>query len=151
MGETTDLTKLDKRVTQAEFDQAVILATQNIRAGARQRIFTGMSKGMTKTQADDIQKYAEQSLQTARTFAELISRHLFGDRPAQLSPSDIKQGRLVDTLSTEDRRRIHFHDSTWWWWSTDGQSRVGPHDTEDLAAESMVHCGERVKADIERV
>lgn len=77
------------------------------------------------------------SIATSRAFCKLLVKALFVglDRVEEVQE---KQPRMSGTLPEEDRKRIHFHDLSWWFWDRRHTSRVGPYDTEDLAAQGLV-------------
>lgn len=127
---------LEHSFKAAEFDRAVKKVADHLLAKAEAK---AKAPGRNKQRAADELQYNKLTLSSAINFSELVYRELFGPRPQPVAIGQERQGRMADTLSVEDRSRIHFDKGAWWFWSSDHATRVGPYDTENLAAEGFVN------------
>lgn len=129
-------------VTRARMDEATAKVVADLRAEAKRR----SAKHPQRSQSRQIEQLADMSIRAAFNMVEMVNRELFGPRPKLIDPTEEKQSRIALTLPPEEAKRIHFHESSWWFWSANQMSRVGPFDTEDLAAAGLVNYIEHTKS-----
>lgn len=128
-------------ITRKELDAATAKVAEELTQKAQVRAST--ERDPAKRQ--NILDLCKITIKTSLNFTELINRELFGQRPRMINPEEERQGRISHTLGVEDLERIHFHSLNWWFWSKWNESRIGPYDTAELAAEGLVSYEQHLK------